>query len=49
MYISEELAIRVVLSPSDGAGGEEGGGVGAGGGTGEGGGIYIRVTAWMSK
>ena len=28
MYISEELAIRVVLSLGDGAGGGEGGGVG---------------------
>ena len=34
MYISEELAIRMVLIVGDGAGGEEGGGVRGGGGGG---------------
>ena len=34
MYISEELAIRVVLSLGDGAGGGDGGGGGRGGGRG---------------
>ena len=44
MYISEELAIRVVLSLGDDAGGGEGGDAG-----GRGGGILIGATAWMAK